>query len=285
MPVPKSFTFSQGKLQDYLDCQRRFELKYLLNRPWPAIVANPVKEYELMTKMGQAFHQMIRQYFLGISINRISPMIHDEKLRNWWNSFLELRTHSEQMDYIWQKQTQNYPEVSITANIANYQIIAKYDLISIIPGEKIIILDWKTSNKIPSPNWLKDRMQTKIYPHLLVDAGAFLNQGRSIDPDSVEMRYWFANNPDQMQIFEYNQDQYLSNKNYLLKLIDEINQKQPNEFNPTTEIWRCRFCTYRSLCGRGYFAGDLSENNGFSENISEFFEPELKIEDISEIEY
>jgi len=32
-----SFSFAQSSLQDYLDCPRRFQLRYVLNQPWPTI--------------------------------------------------------------------------------------------------------------------------------------------------------------------------------------------------------------------------------------------------------
>ena len=37
MKPENDFIFSAHNLQDYLDCPRRFELKYILKQPWPAI--------------------------------------------------------------------------------------------------------------------------------------------------------------------------------------------------------------------------------------------------------
>jgi len=34
--LPAPFTFSQSSLQDYYDCPRRFELRYLSRLIWPA---------------------------------------------------------------------------------------------------------------------------------------------------------------------------------------------------------------------------------------------------------
>ena len=39
--LPDDFHFSQGSLQDYVDCQRRFQLRYLMKLAWPAVDAEP----------------------------------------------------------------------------------------------------------------------------------------------------------------------------------------------------------------------------------------------------
>jgi CRISPR/Cas system-associated exonuclease Cas4 (RecB family) len=285
MTLPDSFYFSKGKLQDYLDCQRRFQLRYLLNLSWPAILAEPIEEIELMVLLGQKFHQMLRQYFLGISQDRITQLINNDKLRIWWNRFLNLQSEKTQMEFIWLEQGQNFPEVSITAFLEKFPAIAKYDLISILHSEKIFIVDWKTSLKLPSHSFLMERMQTKLYPFLLVEAGTFINQGISIDPDAVEMIYWYANFPKLIQRFEYSRQQHQLNERYLKKLIDEISHKQENEFELTTHVYTCRNCTYRSLCERGSHMSNLSHLETFPESYDEIIEPELIIENIAEIEF
>jgi hypothetical protein len=41
MTLPYSFHFTQSSLQDYLDCPRRFQLRYVLDQPWPAVESEP----------------------------------------------------------------------------------------------------------------------------------------------------------------------------------------------------------------------------------------------------
>ncbi len=41
---PNSFTFSQSSLQDYMDCARRFQLRYIDQLNWPAINTETVVE-------------------------------------------------------------------------------------------------------------------------------------------------------------------------------------------------------------------------------------------------
>ena len=37
--LPPDFHFSQRSLQDYVDCRRRFQLRYLQHLAWPAVEA------------------------------------------------------------------------------------------------------------------------------------------------------------------------------------------------------------------------------------------------------
>ena len=46
MSLPTNFQFSPSSLQDFNDCPRRFQLKYLENLSWPAPSAEPALEYE-----------------------------------------------------------------------------------------------------------------------------------------------------------------------------------------------------------------------------------------------
>ena len=45
----EDFRFSQGSLQDYVDCQRRFQLRYVVNQSWPDVQAEPLMELETIS--------------------------------------------------------------------------------------------------------------------------------------------------------------------------------------------------------------------------------------------
>ena len=87
MPLPPSFLFSQSNLQDYTDCPRRFYLKYIQNLAWPSIESEPIKENEHFRILGEIFHKMVHQFYLGISSDRLSEMVGDPLLSNWWGKF------------------------------------------------------------------------------------------------------------------------------------------------------------------------------------------------------
>ncbi|MCP4541151.1 MAG: PD-(D/E)XK nuclease family protein, partial [Chloroflexi bacterium] len=66
MTLPADFQFSQASLQDYVDCPRRFQLRYVLRVAWPAPEAEPVLENERYLQQGAAFHRLVHQHALGL---------------------------------------------------------------------------------------------------------------------------------------------------------------------------------------------------------------------------
>jgi hypothetical protein len=121
------------------------------------------------------------------------------------------------------------------------------------------IVDWKTSFKPAPRSLIMARMQTKVYPLLVVDAGRNLFGGTPVLPEQVEMIYWFTNAPDQAVHFQYSQQQYQADYAALENTISEITHCRPGQFAMTLNERNCAYCVYRSLCNRGVGAGRLEE--------------------------
>jgi hypothetical protein len=302
MTLPADFQFSQGSLQDYVDCPRRFQLRYIQRLAWPAVEAEPALENERHLQQGAAFHRLVHQHLLGLSPERLSSTITDEDLSRWWHNYLE----SGPADL----PASRYPEVILSAPVSGHRLMAKYDLIAVDAGRRVVILEWKTSRKRPQRKWLAERLQTRVYPYLLVQAGSHLleigdwrlelGNWRSFQPEQVEMVYWFANFPEDSERFPYDAAQYGADSNDLASLIDEIKELalspvlRPVEglskglgdvdFPLTTQERRCRYCPYRSLCQRGVRAGAFDEVEDELE-WGDDFEIALDFEQIAEIEY
>jgi hypothetical protein len=179
-----------------------------------------------------------------------------------------------------------------------------------LPIEKAIILEWKTSRKRPQRKWLAKRLQTRVYPYLLVRAGAHLleigdwgleiGDWGAFQPERVEMIYWFANFPKDPIRLPYNAAQCEADGDYLASLIEEIKELalspvlSPVEGLPkglgddafplTTQERHCRYCPYRSLCQRGVRAGSFDEMEDEPKRGDDF-EIALDFEQIAEIEY
>ncbi len=285
MTLPTDFQFSQGSLQDFADCPRRFQLRYIEQRDWPAAQAEPALENEQYLQRGARFHHMVHQSLLGVPAEKLTQAAADDQdLAQWWQNFL---AHSPDLCAY-----EQYPEAGLAAPLGEYRLVAKYDLIAIrladAPGDseapRAIIYDWKTSRKQPQRAWLIEKLQTRVYPHLLARAGSQLNEGQSLSPEQIQMTYWFSNFPQQPAHIPYSQEQYHQDESYLLALIEEI-QALDEETAPLTEDERrCRFCVYRSLCDRGVEAGPLEEIEGFDEPEQEL-DLELDFEAIDEIIY
>jgi hypothetical protein len=257
-PGLMSFPFSQGSLQDFEDCRRRFQLHYIQRLAWPAIESEPVLENERTMQQGAQYHRLIQQYLVGIEPDRLRALIHESNLQRWWDHF-EGSIESGNLVRLKDPASHHFTEVSLSAPLAGARLNAKCDLVLVSQDGRVIIFDWKTSRKRPIRAWLAARLQTRVYPFLLARAGAHLNQGRTFIPQEIEMLYWFADFPDQPELFPYSSEQYLADEQYLSGLLEEISNLEEREFSLTTQLERCRFCTYRSFCGRGVEAGSVSE--------------------------
>ena len=282
MPLPPDFHFSQGSLQDFVDCQRRFQLRYLDRIAWPAVEAEPILQNERHLQQGALFHLMVQQHLLGVPVERLTAMAQDEDLARWWGNYLNAAPAA--------LDGERYAEFTLSAPFGVSgvrRLVAKYDLVVVAPDGRALIFDWKTSRRRSSQSRLAGRLQTRAYPYLLVQAGADLNGGRSFEPGQIEMVYWFADIPDRPERFSYNSAQYAEDGGYLAGLLEQIaTLSLGNGIFPLTEVEeRCLFCVYRSLCDRGTAAGILDDIDIDEPELDFSLEIDLDFEQIAEIEY
>jgi CRISPR/Cas system-associated exonuclease Cas4 (RecB family) len=243
------FTFSQSSLQDYNDCPRRFQLRYIDKVQWPAVETAPVMENERRQIEGQIFHRMIQQYFIGLPEERISLLASTSNLHRWWENFL-LQGPKLSSDL-------KFPEISLASRIGVHRIIAKYDLIAVTPGATVTVYDWKTYLKRPKRIWMAERFQTKVYLSLLHRSrGNFEYIGKSTI-ENIEMIYWYAEFPDKPESFSYPVNQISETWEELERVVNEINARQ--SFPMTEDEKLCNYCIYRSLCERGISAGEVDD--------------------------
>jgi CRISPR/Cas system-associated exonuclease Cas4 (RecB family) len=246
--LPKNFQFSQSSLQDYVDCPRRFQLRYVEGQPWPAVQAEPLLEHERHMERGVRFHRLVERHQLGVDAVLLAASIDDPDLLVWWQAYLGY-------DDLHKLDGRRYPEFTLSAEIAGIRLQAKYDLLVVVPGERIVVIDWKTYRKTPSREWFLSRLQTRVYPYLVVRSGSCLFGG-DLRADQVSMVYWVAGDP---VIFGYSSAQFEVDQAYLSGLVLEVAGLDGDEWLLTLDESRCRFCEYRSLCGRGEVAGLVEE--------------------------
>ena len=266
--IQNPFTFSQSSLQDYVDCARRFQLRYIEHLQWPAVETAPALENERRQLEGQQFHRMAQQSFLGLPAEKLARMANTSNLARWWDNFL---AHGPALDGF-----KLYPELTLSAPIGPHRLTAKYDLVA-VGAEKALIFDWKTYHKRPKDEWMAVRLQTKVYRALLVVAGAHLNGGQPFAPEQIEMTYWYTDFPTEPSKFIYDAKQHKRDWDRLLKLIAEISAKQ--SFPLTDDEKKCAYCPYRSYCNRGLAAGAMDELE------TELSILDVSIEQIQEIEF
>lgn len=269
-------TLSQSSLQDYVDCARRFQLRYLERLSYPAVESEPALENEKHQQEGEYFHRLVQQYLIGIPSEQIAKLANTVNLQRWWENFLANPDFRSLGDF---GSLTLHPEATLSAPLGNYRLVAKYDLLAIGNG-KATIYDWKTYRKRPRNEWLAARMQTRIYRALLVHAGAHLNNGQPFAPEQVEMVYWFAEYPNEPARFTYTSAQYKREWDTLEKLSDEIHGASSHL--QTDDRTKCLYCPYRSYCDRGVRAGDLEQAEAESE-AEELFD--VNFEQIGEIAF
>ena len=84
-------TLSQSSLQDYVDCPRRFQLRYVDRLSYPAIESEPTLENEKHQQEGEYFHRLVQQYLIGIPAEQISKIANTPNLQRWWENFLNAK--------------------------------------------------------------------------------------------------------------------------------------------------------------------------------------------------
>ncbi len=293
------FTFSQHSLQDYTDCARRFELRYLMRVAWPAVESEPMAEYERGQFLGKRFHTLVQQYFLGVPVGQLENHLDDPELAKWWANFLEFaESWSVQSDLLEDAKANQGSklgkavEVRLSIPFAGYRLMAQMDWVTGGSDGRLVVVDWKTSRNRPRRAWLSDRLQTRVYRYLLVCAGQHLNNGRPLAPGQVEMLYWFAAHPDRPERLIYNQDQFDRDQAELTAMVKEIDRRatlaidlpQDIRFPLTQRQERCAYCEYRSLCDRGQNAGTMDENVDVALNEEEA-DVNIDFDQIAEIRF
>lgn len=286
--LPPTFAFSQSSLQAFEDCPRRFWLAYVQQLPWPAVEAAPVQEHELLMRLGAAFHLLIERTEIGLDSDLFASGL-EPPLSEWYEAYQRHRPGDLSDDYIEVEQVLSIP---VSIGEQSYRLAAKYDLIAAAEDGSVVIVDWKTTRKRTDPNTLRQRLQTLVYPYVLVEASAKLPFG-PVKPEQVEMLYWFVGAPQQPVRFRYDSAQHAAAEARLHGLLANILAGKSEQDFPKvadTPISRkrfCSYCVYRSRCNRGVSAGDLTD----LDDAEEFFVIDLEaaleftLEDVDELAF
>lgn len=247
-----NFEFSQSSLQDYAECRRRFQLRYIQRVAWPAVQAEPIRENELHMQRGNRFHRLAQQYLIGIpedSLTRMAQADRDAHLMVWWQNFLACIPAD--------LPGTRYVEATLQTQLGSHRLVAKYDLILVCPDGSVRIYDWKTSMRRPARETLQKRLQTRVYLFLLAQAGGALGAREvipgscAVDPQRITMQYWFAEPGQPPETILYSSEQLAADQQYLTTLLDEVHSLPGADFGMVEDEKGCAFCVYRSLCDRG----------------------------------
>ena len=137
---PPIFQYSQDNLQAYTVCARRFQLRHLVRQAWPEPVTGAIDELEDELQIGDHFHRLVERHSLGIVV----PPPIDTPLADWWQAFLHHPPRDLPTDPLIRKV-----EAFYSVPFGGRRLVAKFDLLAIVPGERVVIVDWKTSIRPP----------------------------------------------------------------------------------------------------------------------------------------
>jgi hypothetical protein len=274
MLIPDNFCYSQNNLQDFIDCPRRFELRHLLKFDWPAEETRSLQEFEEWMVRGNAFHRYVQGYLNGIPDAIILRSISDPILSKWMNSFFALSSKfGNSVNWL--------PEQSFNTKLNSASFTAILDAVMVENGQTLHIFDWKTSTKLPRIKTLTERVQTLLYP-------VILDQNRKRFPQIsnakyiIKMTYWFILFPDRPISFEFDANQIKQNAEKVNNIVASINTCKQDRFPLTQDNVKCKFCNYRSFCGRGTVAGNQTDWDALEINPSL---QTLSLDNIEEVEF
>ena len=132
--------------------------------------------------------------------------------------------------------------------LGDYQAVAVYDLLALTPDNRLVILDWKTSRKIPRRAWINERMQTVLYPFAALEsAGNFLPEV-TLAAQSIQMTYVYVRHAsDNVLTFANDDDQHAASRVRLERLVEEIAALESGEF-PLTMRRSAASSAYTARC-------------------------------------
>jgi hypothetical protein len=242
-----------------------------------------MQEVEAHLARGADFHRLVYQHALGLDPRVIEETIRDERLAAWWRAYL-----SHPLDL----PGRRFPEISVSTPLGGYRLVAQFDLVAVAPGERLVIVDWKTNEgRRPRREWLAKRLQTRVYRYVLAQAGQRFNGGEPVDPEKLEMIYWFAAFPAQPERFQYDLVAFEQDRRELELLAHEIEVvtgpagSAAEELARTSHEMNCRYCRYASFCEREAGSATIGDLEGDADEAALETGFDLGLEQVAEVEF
>ncbi len=273
------YAISQGHLNIWETCQRKYQYKYLEELSLPEV--DPHRQESLL--LGSNFHLLMQQRDLGLDVLVLAQS--DRQLQGWLNAFNEFPPTMIEGDRLcehrrtWeiccpasldQDLDQNFME-SRDRNQAYFVLTAIYDLLILGKGQAQI-LDWKTHQKAIAQSQLEHNWQTRLYLYLLAKTTDY-------PPEQLSMTYWFANTAESVVINYTSADRDRTEQD-LQRMLTAIAQAQDY---PQVDISsnKCKHCEFRDRCDRPHrqnIETDADTELNISANINNITEiPEVAL--------
>ncbi|MFN2136481.1 MAG: PD-(D/E)XK nuclease family protein [Candidatus Promineifilaceae bacterium] len=240
--MPQPLILDQSALAAFVTCPRRFQLRYLLQAPWPSSPLD--SQQNQAVERGRAFHRLVEQHLHGVAVS--ADLIADPVVRGWWRSF--------QTDGPAKAGGRLFPEHRLTVPASSSFLAGRFDLLVVnqdADHPSLAIYDWKTSSP-RTAEALRSEWQTRLYLALAAEgSSAFLPPDRTLSPEDISLSYWYPTDPDAAVELQYNSEWHQENWAQILSLVTDIERLNPGQVWPlTNDLQRCRSCMYQAHCGR-----------------------------------
>lgn len=233
-------TLTQGHLNSFEQCPRRYQYQYL-----EQLAAPLDPEFQARTDWGSQFHLLMQQYLLGLAIapNLGTDPTMSQALEALVAVVPQLQTHA----------TREAEHRRVLTWSEQLMLVAVYDLL-VIETDRAHILDWKTYPKPPNLKQLAHNWQTLLYPFVLVETSDY-------EPEQVSMTYWFvqAGKTPEFWCLDYTTPQHEQVRTRLSNLWTQLqtltaDDGQREVVFPAVDAQQqhpaCRFCPFRARCHR-----------------------------------
>ena len=259
-------SISQGALNIWETCRRKYQYKYLEELSLPETNSNQEK-----LRLGSNFHLLMQQKELGLDVLALASSNPD--LQKWLAAFENQPPEMLDGDRLCEhrRTLEITSEISLhnsgnsdrgqgdfgSTTLITVLITVIYDFL-ILGDRQGQILDWKTHQVPITADVLRDSWQTRLYLYVLAKTTNYA-------PSQLSMTYWFANTA-QSVIIAYSQVEYDRTEVKLQQILRDMTQAEDYPKLNLEASSACKHCEFRDRCDRG----DLSTNISFSnEDIPE----------------
>jgi len=243
----KNFSFS--KFDTFEKCPKQFWYQYVLN-------ALPENQEAPALYKGKTFHEILE----GSAKRQKEGKVDDVKkllkeLETKWDStkYLTSPIQKEQQDKkslvpaleSYQKWSSSNPneivaiELPFTIYIGGFKVNGVIDRVEKTPKGEYVVIDYKTGGK-------NKKVDAKNSPQLNLYALA-LKENPDYGKLPIKATFFYVEKPEGEQLFEYevDPDKVEEVKNTLDGYVKSIQNK---EFEPTPEMFTCKWCEYSDIC-------------------------------------
>ncbi len=237
--------FSASQIQVYQTCPWKYYLTNVLKISWPTPVTSFFKKQEADLSAGKRFHRFVQRYLQGVlppaHLNTDTDLI----LARWIENFIQFNPLPSEAHF--------FVETPFSTLLEGTLWLGEFDCTA-LTSDKIMIFDWKTSEKALNSVWLRQNPQTWLYPFLLcrnLERLQTAGTSAGFSADQVELIYWNPNFPTAPLRFPYSQNSFHADKTKLIRLAAEFSTRDAACFPQVTDERVCMRCKFQTRCNRG----------------------------------